>query len=114
MMELDLDYPCFTIRTPLPGTWLFEATKDRRVLRNWGFYDLAHAVLPTKLPEAEFYEEYARLHVNVYAEKMSRSGSGFFLDRFDTRRDHGLLREALQIAERHGQMIAEGGINNEH
>jgi hopanoid C-3 methylase len=29
--------------------------------RNWEMFDIVHAVLPTKLPLDEFYDEYSRL-----------------------------------------------------
>ncbi len=46
-----------SVNTPYPGTesWLTE----ERVLtsRDYRLYDIAHAVMPTQLPLAEFYEE---------------------------------------------------------
>ena len=46
-----------SVNTPYPGTesWLTE----ERVLtsRDYRLYDIAHAVMPTRLPLAEFYEE---------------------------------------------------------
>ena len=32
---------------------------------DWEMYDIVHAVLPTKLPLDEFYEEYSRLWRHV-------------------------------------------------
>ena len=46
-----------SVNTPYPGTesWMTE----ERVLtsRDYRLYDIAHAVMPTRLPLAEFYEE---------------------------------------------------------
>ena len=46
-----------SVNTPYPGTesWL---TESRRVTsRDYRLFDIQHAVLPTKLPLAEFYGE---------------------------------------------------------
>ncbi|HTV43877.1 MAG TPA: hopanoid C-3 methylase HpnR [Stellaceae bacterium] len=46
-----------SVNTPYPGTesWL---TEERALTtRDYRLYDIAHAVLPTRLPLAEFYEE---------------------------------------------------------
>jgi radical SAM superfamily enzyme YgiQ (UPF0313 family) len=51
----------FSILTPLPGTDLWDHDKKRVTTRRWEMYDIVHAVLPTKLPLDEFYEEYSRL-----------------------------------------------------
>jgi radical SAM superfamily enzyme YgiQ (UPF0313 family) len=56
----------FSVLTPLPGTDLWDATEDTINTRDWELFDIAHTVLPTKLPLAEFYREYAGLwkHAN--------------------------------------------------
>jgi radical SAM superfamily enzyme YgiQ (UPF0313 family) len=51
----------FSVLTPLPGTDLWNDAKDRVTTRDWELYDIAHSVLPTKLSQGDFYEEYARL-----------------------------------------------------
>jgi hopanoid C-3 methylase len=51
----------FSVLTPLPGTDLWDTAKDAVTTHEWEMYDIIHAVLPTKLPLEEFYEEYARL-----------------------------------------------------
>ena len=51
----------FSVLTPLPGTDLWDDTKDDVVTEDWELFDIAHAVLPTKLPLEEFYREYAGL-----------------------------------------------------
>jgi len=57
----------FTVLTPLPGTALFEQVQELLTTRDWDMYDLAHAVLPTKLSLERFYREYARLYAAVYS-----------------------------------------------
>jgi hopanoid C-3 methylase len=51
----------FSVLTPLPGTDLWDEAKKNVTTHDWEMYDIIHTVLPTKLPLAEFYEEYSRL-----------------------------------------------------
>jgi radical SAM superfamily enzyme YgiQ (UPF0313 family) len=51
----------FSILTPLPGTDLWDTDKQRVTTKNWEMFDIVHAVLPTRLPLEEFYEEYSAL-----------------------------------------------------
>jgi len=55
----------FSILTPLPGTDLWDAAKQRVTTHDWEMYDIVHAVLPTKLPLDEFYAEYSGLWRHV-------------------------------------------------
>ena len=64
--RLKLRWPTFSVLTPLPGTVLFEEMKERLVTTNYELYDLLHAVLPTRLPLAEFYRELAGLWRGAY------------------------------------------------
>ena len=47
--------------TPLPGTDLWDETEADIQTQDWELFDIAHTVLPTKLPLREFYQEYAGL-----------------------------------------------------
>src|SRR5262249_13446983 len=51
----------FSVLTPLPGTDLWETASRQVTTRNWEMYDIIHAVLPTRLPLADFYEQYSRV-----------------------------------------------------
>ncbi len=51
----------FSVLTPLPGTDLWETAQAQTTTRNWEMFDIVHAVLPTRLPLEEFYEEYSGL-----------------------------------------------------
>jgi len=51
----------FAVLTPLPGTDLWETASRQVTTRNWEMFDIIHTVLPTRLPLADFYEEYSRL-----------------------------------------------------
>jgi radical SAM superfamily enzyme YgiQ (UPF0313 family) len=55
----------FSILTPLPGTDLWATAKDQVTTDDWEMFDIIHAVLPTRLPLEEFYEEYSRLWRHV-------------------------------------------------
>ena len=62
----------FTVETPLPGTRLFDETEHRLTTRDWGLFDLQHAVLPTTLPLPQFYREMLKLHLLAW-RRSSRS-----------------------------------------
>jgi len=51
----------FSVLTPLPGTDLWDEVEPDVTTRDWELFDIAHTVLPTKLPLDEFYREYAGL-----------------------------------------------------
>ncbi len=55
----------FSVLTPLPGTDLWETAQHQVTTHDWEMYDIIHAVLPTKLPLKDFYEEYSRLWRHV-------------------------------------------------
>jgi magnesium-protoporphyrin IX monomethyl ester (oxidative) cyclase len=46
-----------TVATPYPGTELFREESRELTSTDYRLYDIQHAVLPTKLPLREFYEE---------------------------------------------------------
>ena len=51
----------FSVLTPLPGTDLWDEVRDEITTDDWELFDIAHAVLPTRLPLDEFYREVAGL-----------------------------------------------------
>src|SRR3954469_25940103 len=59
-----------SVNTPYPGTesWL---TEERRLqTRDYRLFDIQHAVLPTRLPLAEFYEELVTTQRAVYSKHL--------------------------------------------
>jgi len=64
----------FSVLTPLPGTELWKTAKDQVNTHDWEMYDIVHAVLPTKLPLEEFYEEYSRLWRHVLEVRYRERG----------------------------------------
>ena len=47
--------------TPLPGTDLYEAVKDKFITFNYDYFDFFHTLLPTKFSLQDFYRELAHL-----------------------------------------------------
>lgn len=64
----------FSVLTPLPGTDLWETAKHQVTTHDWEMYDIIHAVLPTKLPLEEFYQEYSRLWRHVLEVRYRHRG----------------------------------------
>ncbi len=64
----------FTVLTPLPGTDLFAQVKESIVTRNHELFDGLHAVLPTKLPLPDFYNELSKLYASVSERSMAGGG----------------------------------------
>jgi radical SAM superfamily enzyme YgiQ (UPF0313 family) len=67
--EVGIDYPAFSVMTPLPGTELYKEKKDQLIIHNYNFYDMVHTVLPTKLPLKQFFREFSNLFKNVSSLK---------------------------------------------
>ena len=59
-----------SINTPYPGTESWITDGGRVVSRDYRLYDIQHAVLPTKLPLAEFYEELVATQRAFYRKHM--------------------------------------------
>jgi radical SAM superfamily enzyme YgiQ (UPF0313 family) len=63
--RLKINFPQFTILTPLPGTEFFREKLNELTTRNYELFDFLHSVLPTRLPAIEFYEDMARLYAST-------------------------------------------------
>lgn len=57
--EMKITIPLVVINMPLPGTQSWRENQDKLLTKDARFFDLLHAVTPTKLPRREFYERYA-------------------------------------------------------
>ena len=72
-----LDYPTFTILTPLPGTSLLENDFSNVIIKqpngrpNWNFFDTQNAVTLTTLPADEFRRQYRDLY-RVFGSSYSK------------------------------------------
>ena len=60
-----INFPIFTILTPIPGTLFFQEKMESLTSMNYGAFDFLHTVLPTKLPLEEFYANMARLYAQT-------------------------------------------------
>ena len=56
-----IELPILTVLTPLPGTQLHAELQERITIRDLDYYTLTNAVMPTRLGEKRFYQQYARL-----------------------------------------------------
>jgi magnesium-protoporphyrin IX monomethyl ester (oxidative) cyclase len=59
-----------TIATPYPGTELFHTETRELSSTDYRLFDIQHAVLPTKLPLREFYEELVRTQAIINSKFM--------------------------------------------
>jgi len=59
---MSLPAASFAILTPLPGTELYTQRRHELTSHDYGYYDLFHPVLPTRLPLERFYERFALLY----------------------------------------------------
>ncbi|HOW58018.1 MAG TPA: radical SAM protein, partial [Smithellaceae bacterium] len=53
--------PMLSILTPLPGTPLYASAKNNLLIHDLDYYTFTNAVLPTRLPQRQFYETYASI-----------------------------------------------------
>ncbi len=56
-----IQVPVLSVLTPIPGTPLYEAMKDRICVHDLDYYTFTNAVVPTSLPEKDFYETFSQL-----------------------------------------------------
>jgi radical SAM superfamily enzyme YgiQ (UPF0313 family) len=76
-----IDYPSFTVLTPIPGTPALASfdhivEKQTNGRPNWDLFDLQHAVTETRLPREEFADEYRRLYKVFNRRYVPYRGSG--------------------------------------
>jgi radical SAM superfamily enzyme YgiQ (UPF0313 family) len=64
--SLGLSFAGFAVLTPLPGTDLYERSKDQLITKNYDYFDFIHTVLPTTLPLKDFYNEYYQLYMKAF------------------------------------------------
>jgi radical SAM superfamily enzyme YgiQ (UPF0313 family) len=64
--NLGLSFAGFAVLTPLPGTDLYEQSKDQLITNNYDYFDFIHTVLPTALPLKDFYNEYYQLYMKAF------------------------------------------------
>jgi radical SAM superfamily enzyme YgiQ (UPF0313 family) len=94
----------FSVLTPLPGTDLWETARHQVTTHQWEMYDIIHAVLPTRLPLADFYEEYSRLWRHVLDVRYRHRGKvrtyfGLGLALATGKVSLGAVRKGMNIAK---------------
>ncbi|HEY4573316.1 MAG TPA: radical SAM protein [Thermoanaerobaculia bacterium] len=94
----------FSVLTPLPGTDLWETARHQVTTHQWEMYDIIHAVLPTRLPLADFYEEYSRLWRHVLDVRYRHRGKfrtyfGLGLALATGKVSPGAVRKGMNIAK---------------
>jgi radical SAM superfamily enzyme YgiQ (UPF0313 family) len=57
----DIDLPLPAILTPIPGTPLYEKWQAKITIHDLDYYTFTNAVIPTRMPEKEFYQAYSAL-----------------------------------------------------
>ncbi len=62
----DIEFPQYTVLTPLPGSDLFDEKRDELMTFDWEHYDTLRTVLPTKLPLHVFNREMEKLYRGSY------------------------------------------------
>ncbi len=63
-----------SVLTPYPGTEIWLSEIRRLNTRDYRLFDITHAVLPTKLPLAEFYTEVVETQAVIYKKYMGLKG----------------------------------------
>jgi radical SAM superfamily enzyme YgiQ (UPF0313 family) len=62
-----VDLPMISILTPIPGTPLYESMKEHITIHDLDYYTLTNAVVPVRMDEKAFYENYADLMISGHA-----------------------------------------------
>jgi radical SAM superfamily enzyme YgiQ (UPF0313 family) len=57
----EVDLPMITVMTPLPGTAMHKEMRQQIIIDDLDYYTLTNAVVPTRLSEERFYQNYAAL-----------------------------------------------------
>ncbi len=104
--RLKLGNPAFPILTPLPGTPLFDEMKGVFTTHNYELWDLAHLVIPSRLPVEEFCKEEASLWRTAYPRWKMMLGKAYLAwqqlsGREDAPELQAALSEVLRLQDPH-------------
>jgi len=94
--SLPLSFAGFSVLTPLPGTQLFEDRQHEFITHDWDCFDFLHTVLPTRLPLAEFYAEFADLIQHAVSPRRSLA----LLHKFPLRDIPGIVKSSRHLLRR--------------
>ncbi len=70
-----IQIPVLSVLTPVPGTPLHNTMKDRITVHDLDYYTFTNAVIPTALPEKEFYETFSELVKKLHGRSPRSGGS---------------------------------------
>jgi len=76
--ELGVDLPSFSVLTPLPGTNLYDESRDQFITQDPDMFDLWHSVFPTRLPPQRFHDRLAGLFVLASGRSDDASSAVFY------------------------------------
>jgi hopanoid C-3 methylase len=68
-----IQVPVLSVLTPIPGTPLYDRMKDRIVIHNLDYYTFTNAVVPTALPEKDFYETFSELVKRLHGRALMQT-----------------------------------------
>jgi len=102
---LDPTVAIFTIATPIPGTEYHDLMIKKGVIeeQDWGHYDLAHAIMPTKyLSREQLHDLYYKIYLGFYkrVKKIIKHvilGNTFARYTYKTQRGLGKLYKTKQV-----------------
>lgn len=63
----NLFIPVYPVLTPLPGTELYQETRETFQITNFDFFDFTHSILPTRLDSGEFYRQLTNLYIKSFS-----------------------------------------------
>ena len=63
-----VDLPMLSILTPLPGTPLYQSVKEKITIHDLDYYTLTNGVVPLRMDEKAFYENYVDLMKSGHAK----------------------------------------------
>jgi magnesium-protoporphyrin IX monomethyl ester (oxidative) cyclase len=63
-----------TVQTPYPGTEIWNTDRRKLTTHDYRLFDVQHAVLPTRLPLAQFYAELVKTQSVLYRKHLGWSG----------------------------------------
>jgi len=89
-----------SVNTPYPGTESWLSDERRLATRDYRLFDIQHAVLPTKLPLAEFYAELIETQRAIYAKHLGWRGlsqAGWLALRLAMRGQTNFFRSMMRL-----------------
>ena len=93
---LGVEYPTFSVLTPLPGTDLYEDVKQDLITDDSDYIDFIHTLLPTRLPLKDFYRQYKWLLRTVLGPRRTIS----LLRKYPVRQAGSMVAKSFRIQKK--------------